>query len=341
VNELNVREIETVRTLTTLHCSQHRQNLPPNTALYRDWAETHAWGWQENIIGFGVSRKRTAGHRVKGQISVTVFVKRKAARAHMLAKEVIPERLTLASVGAEVVTDIVQLRARPVAQAAGQIRPLRPGADIGHRHGLRGTVGLIVRRVGQPEVKLALSCSHVLARSGYDVQINDEVDQPLAPANQVGTLDSFSTIFPKNTKNTEDFALAALTVAATPALLGSGTVIQSASQLTAAQFKPGWKTQRSSLVGSGLNRAGTIRAFQSTWTVDHMPFVGSSIFADVVAYDTPNAEGDSGAAVLNAAGTEVWGIHFAGSPSDKLGLFLPIGPILQKHHLELVTEANP
>jgi hypothetical protein len=157
----------------------------------------------------------------------------------------------------------------------------------------------------------------------------------------VGALDSFSTIFPKNTHNTEDFALAALTVAATPAMFGTGTIIQSASQLTAAQFKEGLRTQRSSLAGSGLNRQGTVRAFQSTWNVDHMPFVGNTIFADVVAYDTPNADGDSGAAVLNAAGTEVLGIHFAGSPSDKLGLFLPIGPILQRHNLELVTEASP
>ena len=70
-----------------------------------------------------------------------------------------------------------------------------------------------------------------------------------------------------------------------------------------------------------------------------MPFVGSTSFTEVVAYDTVNREGDSGAAVLNAFGNEVLGIHFAGSPTDKLGLFLPIAPILKKYHLELVTEA--
>jgi hypothetical protein len=332
------REVTAVRALTRLHFSPVTQNLPDSAAVWRDLQTTKAWGWRENIVGFGVGLKRTAGKTIKDQPCVTIYVKRKVAVSRIPAGRRVPALLTLDSHGVEVATDIVELRGRPTAQA-GQVRPVQPGVSIGHKSAeVVGTLGLLVRRTGESKV-LALSCSHVLARSGYDVAIGDEIEQPIEPSenpavNQIGSLDSFSTIVPGHFANSEDFALAALSVEAAPEMIDTGLAVGSYLSLSASQFKVGTHTLRNG-AGTGV-RTGRVKAFQSTWTIQ-MPFVGTTTFKEVVAYDTVCGEGDSGAAVLDESGTVALGLHFAGSPPDKLGLFLPIGSILEDHGLEIFS----
>lgn len=329
--------------LTTLHFARPPKRVKRSRNRQRDHRATRAWGWYENILGIGVGEKQVKGQRIVGRASVTFFVRRKLAGSRLLDEEKIPETLLLESIGQQVTTDLIRVVSAPMAHASpgARIRPIQPGIGIGHWRGVCGSLGLLVRKKGNSD-PLALGCSHILARSG-DASTGDPIEQPFTGApdtasDRIGALSGdFSSISGASTVNTEDMALATIDVSWIPQMVDTGIMIDSYSPLGAPNFQVGTPTVRNG-VGT-QSQTGQVSTYRSTWTINDFPFVGTATFAGLVSYTTVCGLGDSGAAVLMDGTTQVLGIHIAGSSESGLGLFYPIGPILEGHDLELVTQA--
>jgi hypothetical protein len=272
------------------------------------------------------------------ELCVTFFVLRKEPKNRLLVRQRIPSRLEIESASAVVTTDVVAMPGRCVAHGK-IVRPLQSGAEVGHTRGGLGTLGLIVRKVGTTSPQFALSCSHVIARSGALAEFGKSVEQPAGAAGEtIGALtDDFSTLR-SGTLATFDVALARLSREAATGIVGSAVVPKRVSSKTAKEFKPGDKTVLFGAVSGEVK--GRIAAFESTFDIAEVPFVTGHVeFSGLVAYETRSAKGDSGGAVLSGQpGDEsiVLGIHTAGRTDGKLGLFQPIGPIMKKFALELV-----
>jgi hypothetical protein len=335
-------EVLVVRALSRLHLYGVRRGRRRPAAERRDRRRSAGWGWSDNIVGLAVSTKRTRELGYGREPCVTVFVRHKLPKRRLPAVALIPEQLTLESAGVSVLTDVVVLRSRPVAHGP-RVRPLQPGAEVGNVRGGVGTLGLIVRRRGTAET-LALSCSHVLARSGRLADGETGIEQPVVddddqPDEVVGALvdHGFSTLRSGSTaRNDADVAIATLTAGASPALLATGQTPLRASVLRADQFTRGMRTVMSGIVTQSAH--GRVIGHEAVFTIDQMPFVNGVVpFSGLVAYETRCARGDSGAAVMKDGEPEVLGIHTAGVSEDRFGLFQPIGPILDRFGLELVT----
>jgi hypothetical protein len=336
------RHVRAVRALTRFHFGRrNRRRLRRDAA--RDRASSNQWGWHENIIGVGVSWKRANGRRHPRAPCITFYVLRKEPRRRLLPRERIPERLDFESVDAGVQTDVVEVPGHFVAHAS-RVRPVRPGAEVGHVRGGRGTLGPIVQKVGGSTV-LALSCSHVLARSGNIEDVGRKIEQPVSEnvADAVGTLTEF-TVIRAGSLVTADVALAALSVPAASRVLGSTVIPATFSPREAKDFGAiaGAKTVLFGSVTRGAQ--GDIEAFEATLTIDEMPFVNGPVqLSRVVTYNTSCAKGDSGGLVMSGQAGEksmILGIHTAGRSDGQMGVFQPIGPIMSRFNLALVTASN-
>jgi len=333
-----MRAVRAVRALTRFHyAGAGRRTFSRDAA--RDRRATASWGWHENVVGLGVSWKREKGARTPFALCVTFFVLRKEPARRLLRRQRIPECLELDSVDAGVLTDVVQVPGRCVAHAGVRVRPIRPGAEVGHMRGGRGTLGPIVQKIGDTR-PLALSCSHVIARSGAIEDFGRKIEQPAGDniSDIVGSLVEFS-VLRSGTLVTADVALAALSVDADPAVLGSTIVPAAASAGSATEFEVGMRTVLFGQVSNGAR--GEVEAFESTWDIDEMPFVNGRVeFSGLVAYRTRCAKGDSGGLVMSGKTGEeslVHGIHTAGRADGRMGLFQPIGPILTRFDLRLLA----
>lgn len=288
------------------------------------------------MVGIGVSRKRESGRRSADAACVTFYVLRKEPKHRLLRRERIPECLEFDSVDGDILTDVVELPGRFVAHAPRH-RPIRPGAEVGHVRGGRGTLGAVVLQ-GTSTQPLALSCSHVLARSGKIEEFGRQIEQPVGDnaSDVVGSLRDF-TVLRSGSLATADVALATLTVDAVPAIVGSEVIPDQASDMQAKDFRVGMKTVLIGSVSPGAR--GEVEAFESTFDIDEMPFVTGPVqFSGLVAYRSRCAKGDSGGLVMSgdpAQRSLVLGLHTAGRADGKLGLFQPIGPIMSKFNLRL------
>jgi hypothetical protein len=332
------RHVKAVRVLTRWHFGRTRRRQAKK-APARDARTSRHWGWHENVVGIGVSWKQVNGKRHRDVPCVTFFVLRKEPKRRLLPRERIPECLELEGLDNGVLTDIVEMPGRFVAHAP-RVRPIKPRSEVGHIRGGRGTLGPLVRKEGGTSV-LALSCSHVLARSGNVADFGKQIEQPVGDevTDVVGTLTDFSVIR-SGVIVTADVALAILSVPTNPAVIGSGIVPDAFSMKKAAEFDEGTRTV---LLGQVTNGArGEVVAFASTWDIDEMPFVNGLVqFSGLVAYRTRCAKGDSGGLVMSGkAGEEstILGLHTAGRSDGQMGLFQPIGPIMSRFKLRLVTE---
>ena len=328
------RAVRVVRALTGFHYS-HRPRRWTRPAA-RDRRASAAWGWHENVVGRGVSLKREAGKRRAAATCVTFFVLRKEPKYRLLQRQLIPECLEFDSLDGGILTDVVEVRGRMVAHAA-RVRPIRPGAEVGHMRGGRGTLGpLVVQGAGTKP--LALSCSHVLARSGRIEDFGRQIEQPVGEnaGDVVGSLVDF-TVLRSGTLATADVAFASLSVDPDPRVLGLGAAPESASDKQAKEFAVGTKTVLFGAVSSGVS--GEVDAFEATFDIAEMPFVtGRVTFSGLVAYKTRCAKGDSGGLVMSgdpAQKSLALGIHTAGRSDGRLGLFQPLGPILSRFGLRL------
>ncbi len=327
--------VRAVKALTRFHYAGAARRKFSRSAV-RDRRRSSLWGWHENVIGIGVSWKRVNGVYVRNELCVTFFVLRKEPNKRLLVRQRIPSRLEIESASATVTTDVVVLPGRCIAHAP-KIRPLKSRAEVGHTRGGLGTLGLIVRKIGST-TPLALSCSHVIARSGALADFGKSIEQPAGEAGEtVGTLTDDVSTLRSGTLATFDVALARLNTPAASGIVGSTVVPRILSTKTAKEFTVGEKTVLFGSVSGEVN--GTVAAFQSTFDIAEMPFVTGHVeFSGLVAYETRSAKGDSGGVVLSGQPGEestVLGIHTAGRSDGKMGLFQPIGPIISKFGLEL------
>ena len=332
-----MRGVRAVRALTRFHyAGAGRRTFNRHASL--DRRASAAWGWHENVVGIGVSWKRESGRRKANALCVTFYVLRKEPKHRLLRRQRIPECLELGSVEAGILTDVVEVPGRFVAHAA-RVRPIRPSAEVGHMRGGKGTLGPIVLQ-GAGTTPLALSCSHVLARSGTIEDFGKGIEQPVGDNDfdVVGTLVDFTKLRP-NTLATADVAIATLSVEANPAILGTSIVPLAASSTLAKDFKVGTKTVLFGQVTNGAR--GEVEAFESTFDIGEMPFVNGRVeFSGLVAYKTRSAKGDSGAVVMSGEPGEqslVLGIHTAGRSDGQMGLFQPISTIFSRFDLKLFT----
>ena len=330
----DARAVRAVRALTGFHYGHRRRRWTRPAS--RDRRASASWGWRENIVGIGVSQKREDGKRRSATPCVTFFVLRKEPKYRLLKRERIPECLEFDSVEAGILTDVVEVPGRMVAHAA-RVRPIRPGSEVGHMRGGRGTLGpLVVQGAGTSA--LGLSCSHVIARSGRIEDFGKQIEQPVGEnaSDVVGSLIDF-TVLRSDTLATADVALASLTVDEDPSVLGLDIAPNAASDKKARDFPVGMKTMLFGAISSGVR--GEVEAFEATFEIAEMPFVNGRVtFSGLVAYKTRCARGDSGGLVMSGDPAErslALGIHTAGRSDGKLGLFQPIGPILSRFDLRL------
>jgi hypothetical protein len=304
-------------------------------ARQKDYRATAKWGWNSNIRGIGVGEKHVNGERVAGVPCLTIYLRSKLPQHRIPPSERIPHRLRLAATGEEVVTDILQMKGPITAHAASMVQP---GVEVAHKLGDRGTLGLLVRKSGSPQV-LALSCSHVLARSGVGSSAGDLVEHPLdvfadPEVNRFGLLTDDFTRLNAGSDISEDMALASVAVNWLPALLDTAVVV-----LSVADSRPGFQSGTTTLLNGIRTKEAHGEIINGTWsgTIHDVPFAGDVDFTNLVSYRTDCQPGDSGAAVMQDGEQSALGLHVGGSPQDKIGVFMPLWPLFDRLKLKLVT----
>jgi hypothetical protein len=320
------------RVLAALHLSRPRRVKSLSKVRQRDREVSLHWRWKSHIRGLGFGYKRADSRPDLNQPCVTFYVRRKLPEHRIPQDERIPETLQLASVGRPVVTDVIEMRQPVLAHAAANIQP---GVDVAHRFGEAGTLGVLVRMGANPAI-LAASCSHVLAREGLASE-GDFVEHPMlislsgGEQNEFGHLTSTFTVLNQSDTFEEDFALAAIDVRHTAALSSNGTIIDNVADST-----PGFSPETPTSLQGFISRDVPGKIINPEWHgVIEMPLVGNVQFQNLVPYSPGGVAGDSGAAVLAAGTSTVFGLHVGGS--DSFGLFMPLWPIFQRLGLSLVT----
>lgn len=302
----------------------------------QDLRSTASLPWQTNVLGIAVSEKTTEYKRCAGELCLKFYVRKKLARSRLNSKELIPSVMQLESVGAKVVTDVEQYPYTPILHN-GRFRPLRPGSSIGNFRGItRGTLGLIVRKVGDP-TPLLLSCSHVLGLGGLG-ENGDTVEQPgdfdvSTLQNAVGRVLEFTFLDP-NFINEVDAGLVELNAGqqTDPAILGmnrpSGIDEVTIADLAQMSGLP--------LLRSGAStdlQPGTLEGVKASFRLFFEAINATFTYSNLAVYRTDAAGGDSGAAVINGDTNNVIGLHIGGA--GPLGFFTPIRTVFDQLNIEL------
>jgi hypothetical protein len=313
------------------------KRAPQTRERVRDRQATRGWGWNHEVRGIGLGFKRVQGKPDLDTPCITFYMRRKVSRQRLPAKEQIPGRLRLVTLGEEFTTDLVEMPHRLIAHAAANIQP---GDEIAHQFGARGTLGLLVHQ-GDSQTVLAASCSHVLARSGLGAAAGDRVEHPALPPlnqdlerNRFGTLTSTFTRLNQSDTFDQDFALAEVMVPHLAALVTNGIVVAAVADSTQG-FTPGLETGLQGI--RSPNAKGEV--FNPTWsgTISDVPFAGDVQYENLVIYSTTCDVGDSGGVVTQFGTTTALGLHIGGS-SDGVGVFMPLWPLCQSLKLTPVTQ---
>lgn len=327
-------EHRAVKLLTSLHLGRRKPVQTLSTSQRRDRRRTLNWGWRSQVRGIAAGLKQSRRPELHGLPCITIYVRSKVPEHRLPATERIPKRLRLDSLGQDVITDVVELRGQITAHAATLVKP---GDEVAHELGERGTLGLLVQEDGNQDV-LAVGCSHVLARSGAGAAENDRVEHPLdvnadPDQNCFGRLTSTFTVLSTDRTTSEDFALARVDV---PFDLDTGGLTVSGIVDSTAGIASGTPTR---LVGLRTSNAlGSV--INGTWsgTINDVPFVGDVDFENLVSYQTNCVPGDSGGAVLQDGTSLALGIHVGGSAADNFGLFMPLWPVFQRLGLQVIAK---
>jgi hypothetical protein len=212
---------------------------------------------------------------------------------------------------------------------------ITPGVTIGRSPEI-GSVGLILKSVTSDAV-VALSCSHVLALSGYaavgDDIVSDGGRVKSAPYSKIGTLGPSFTKLMTTAVNDSDFAVCTLD-------LSSGIVVQpevpglgspsAVSNLDALHFSSFQQTQVTRVGASTGRQEGVIVGWPGEVVgFAGLPVVGTVGNINVIIYETVCDPGDSGAAVVTGNG-EVLGIHLGGLSDQGIGYLCPLGQTLTR-----------
>ena len=215
----------------------------------------------------------------------------------------------------------------------GEVRPLRPGIEVGISGGPRGTLGLLLENAAKE--RFALSCSHVLALCG-EAHPDTLVKQPANPfvdptGIAVGKLTTTFTVLDFGWGiNTEDFAVARITpaIACVPSFANAEHAPRTAFAGGPDDMRD-CPTQLNGIITRGAR--GVVSSSQKDRYRIAYPGFGVAEFEGAVQYETACSEGDSGAAVMLADTNVVLGIHISGKSDDGIGYLLPIASFLTKH----------
>lgn len=168
---------------------------------------------KKNVIGVGLGEK-IKGDLQTGEEAITVFVKKKVPIEELSPNDLLPKEYQ----GKKV--DVLELGhvKKLVSEHEKKHRPILGGISIGHKDITAGTLGLIVRKNGDPVNQFILSNNHVLANSN-NANIGDPIYQPGpydggTSIDKVGELDSFIPIKFDGSENYVDAALASISVPA-------------------------------------------------------------------------------------------------------------------------------
>ena len=87
---------------------------------------------------------------------------------------------------------------------------------------------------------------------------------------------------------------------------------------------------------SEADAVGSVIGLQARETSITYRRVGDVPFGPCVLYKTPNAEGDSGGAVIDEK-NRLLGMHIGGNPDRQIGVFMPLAKYFGLHNLILAT----
>jgi hypothetical protein len=193
-------------------------------------------------------------------------------------------------------------------------RQVNAGDQVSHACGSAGILGVSVRST-EDRAPLFLGCAHVLApRDKVTTPITSNViDSPAAATlcsttNRIGVLRRVS---PFGNQNTIDAATCTLDAGITSSLgVIDGTPISGVlDPRPSVTLLPGRKVWRLNQAGQRIE--GTLGDFVSR-SIDLLDDMGQTPFTSILIYETPNAPGDSGGAVVDSLTGALVGLHFAG-----------------------------
>jgi len=297
---------------------------PPGKAEQKTRREWNRLPWRSGIIGLAYGAKTVEG-KLTNQLALKFYVPRKVDESRILKSHLVPETVDLSELGwGRIPTDVEVLREVPSAHAVG------PGSPIAHFAGTAGTVALVVRK-GATTERLFLSCSHVLAFSGF-AHDNDGIESPVdtdstKAINQVGTLlpGGFSRLR-ADIVNPCDAALARILTPLAPPPPGFPNPV-TFRRLTRTDLitNPTRPLKRFGAV-TGVQNGTTMGSIGAFPIVD-LPGFGSTpvVIDNLIPYTTSSAHGDSGAAIADDTGAII-GIHIAGTST--FGFALSIGAVI-------------
>jgi hypothetical protein len=284
----------------------------------RDLRRAHAAWWNHpNVVGLCFARKLQGG--MLRSPALQVLVREKLAKKRVQPRHRIPEEVEGHPVGIKgrVPTDVRAVGEGRLEVLVSADRPIRPGYNVGGERTGSGTLTCAVRsRNGG--ARLGLSCGHVLARFGSaapgervlapsyeNIVANDYPQIPLGTLVAVlpiGFADSdatrnvdAATFLPDSQQELED-ALAILGV--------RPEIVRPDIPLGLPVRKVGYATELT---------VGVIQALHVLVTLTYPRSgkgVGDALFADQIGVSSFTQEGDSGALVVDDAGSAV-GMHFA------------------------------
>ncbi len=317
---------------------------------------------RRHVVACGLGYKIRDGKQ-STELSLVVSVTRKVPRSELAEADVIPQSVS------GLTTDVVEtgrLHAYMPENPRARHRPAPAGTSLGHRDITAGTFGLLVHREGRAYI---LSNNHVIADSNA-ARIGDPIYQP-GPADGGTANDQIATLFemqpldfgdnPAECDIVEKLAallnlLASWTgsthrlqpVKRTPGLNSMDAALALPDQPSLVRpeimgiglpsgMAPPFLGQRVQKMGrtTGLTQ-GIVTQIDVTVNVDYAG--RTARFRDQVFTGPMSSPGDSGSTILDME-RRVVGQLFAGS--ERVTIFTPITPILDRFGVELVTSSQP
>ena len=276
----------------------------------------------ENVVGVGAGFKTVKGKPTR-DLGLVVFVEKKAPKAELLARGIVPDELD----GKK--TDVVEVGRIEALPFKGRYRPAFPGCSIGHYRITAGTFGCMVQDKRTHAFKI-LSNNHVLANVNA-ARIGDPILQPgrydggVYPRDVIARLEKFVPLL--SSWNLVDAAVAKpinlrYVIASIPRLgIPTGTA---QARLGSTVYKAGRTTQL---------RSGRVNAINASVKVGYGGGI-TLLFRNQIFTSAMGAPGDSGSLLVDPYRRAV-GLLFAGS--SKITIHNHITNVLMGLGVEMVT----
>lgn len=311
--------------------------------------KSRKWTLSEGIQGLGMARKMSGGEYLD-EFAIRVYVDQKKPRKDCDAK--IPKTIRVQGINQPVKTDVVEIGRLERQSSTGRLKNPAPGCSIYHatsQPSEAGTLGCLVRKIGNNTDLFLLSNAHIiandgLARRGESIVQQGTRDGGAAPADTIASVwqrTSFKFINPDGTNgiNVIDAAIGKVgkkRKLRSQILDGVGLPTGVSNRLVEGQT-----TVKKVGRTTGL-RNGTVLDvnFSTVNTNSPMPYkrpgggTGLCHFRDQVLCTKFSEGGDSGSVVLNN-GNKIVGLIFSGSPQATL--FNKITTITTAFNIEVVT----